>query len=92
MFGVTGPSAGVLSTMTTDGEANAENVFAFRPIFGSKESSDSVFRDINDRNHIIDLDLNSPHDVEVSSDGSMLFVAQMQAPYLRKIDIIKSGG
>ncbi|KAM3175002.1 hypothetical protein ACTXT7_009414 [Hymenolepis weldensis] len=96
MFGVTGPSTGVLSTMggylTADEESNAENAFAFRPLFGSKESSDSVFRDINDRNHVIDLDLNSPHDVEVSSDGSMLFVAQMQAPYLKKIDIVKSGG
>nr|CUU00459.1 hypothetical transcript [Hymenolepis microstoma] len=94
MFGVTGPSSGGFGAtgkyLAVYEEENAETAFVFRPLFGSNESSGNLFRYISDRDHVIDLYLNSPHDVEIDSDGSMLFVAQMEAPYLSKINIIQS--
>lgn len=103
MFGFTGPSnegvssAGLQATLGIEDEQAVEDLegaFAFQPLLGlntTSTSSESAFRVINGRDHLIELGLRRPHDVEVSADGSMLFIAQLRAPYLSKIDIVKSG-
>ncbi|VDM26607.1 unnamed protein product [Hydatigera taeniaeformis] len=103
MFGVTGTTDVTPTTIThlpaildageEDVEGTKNSAFVFRPLLGSQvsNSSQSIIRTINSRYNLLDLDLRSPHDVEVSQDGSMLFIAQLRAPYLRKVDIVESG-
>lgn len=103
MFGVTGtmdamPATiahlqAILSVGGEDVESTSNSAFVFRPLLDAQVSnaSQSVFREINSRNHLLDLDLRSPHDVEVSRDGSTFFIAQLRAPYLLKVDIVESG-
>ncbi|KAL5111726.1 Peptidyl-glycine alpha-amidating monooxygenase A [Taenia crassiceps] len=102
IFGVTGSTDAVPATMShlrailrmgdEDEESTKSSAFAFRPLLDAQvgNASQSVFREINSLSHLLDLDLRSPHDIEVSQDGSMLFIAQLRAPYLLKIDIIES--
>ncbi|KAL5961662.1 Peptidyl-glycine alpha-amidating monooxygenase A [Taenia solium] len=101
MFGVTGPMEAMPTKMThlrailgvggEDVESTNNSAFVFRPLLDAQVSnaSQSVFKEINSLNHLLDLDLRSPHDVEVSKDGSILFIAQLRAPYLLKIDIVE---
>ncbi|KAM7541004.1 hypothetical protein Aperf_G00000041534 [Anoplocephala perfoliata] len=103
MFGVTGLSEeGVsianlqadLDVEDEQAEEDIEAAFAFRPLLGPNATSisnGSAFKLITGRDHVIELDLRSPHDIEVSADGSMLFIAQLRPPYLSKVDIVKSG-
>ncbi|EUB64496.1 Peptidyl-glycine alpha-amidating monooxygenase A [Echinococcus granulosus] len=102
MFGVTGPAdatpatiarlQAILDVREEDVESTNNSAFVFRPLLGAQvtNASQHIFRAINGRNHLLHLDLRSPHDVEVSQDGSMLFVAQLRAPYLLKTDIVES--
>ena len=101
MFGVTAPLndtpsrvADLHAFLGLEGaEVALEGAFAFRPRLdiNTLKGNRSRFIVISDPDHLLGLDLHSPHDIEVSQDGSMLFAAQLRFPYLSKFDIIKSG-
>ncbi len=107
MFGVTGPFETYADTYDRlqlamalgldddfSGGAGA-SAFAFRPLMVADKSevgtNGSIQKHLNDNRHLLDMEFRSPHDVDVSPDGSALFVAELKAPYLWKINIVESG-
>uniref|UniRef100_A0A5K3EQ04 Peptidylglycine monooxygenase n=1 Tax=Mesocestoides corti TaxID=53468 RepID=A0A5K3EQ04_MESCO len=106
MFGVTGPANASMSALerlqallalgvdeddadVVGGRGN--RAFAFLPLLSANGFDPGLgFYKRLTRHNILDLEFQRPHDIEVSPDGTMLFVAQLKKPYLSKIDIVKS--
>lgn len=82
---------GLDEELETERHETIGSAFAFQPFLSQQRGNVSIIKHINDRRHILDLEFRSPHDIDISPDGSVLFVAELAKPYLSKINVIKSG-